>query len=247
MGEKEKLTGINYLTWAYLMQMILIHQDLWDIVNDPPDVPTAAQRKSTMKALALIVFNISTSLIPVVRICTTASEAWRKLEGLYAQRSENHIQTLRENLAALVLGSSETISDYFARARGIWNELVSLGHTTTESDVVWSILKGLPSRFTIIVSILKSSTAALTLDSIMGQLLSADQATQVVPTTENAMVASSKPVCHYCKKPGHLIRDCRKRINAEARRGQAPPPPAPAPVPTPHAGIARALGVDYGY
>jgi hypothetical protein len=255
LGDKDKLTGVNYLTWAYLMQMILIHADLWEIVNDPPDVPTAPQRKSSQKALALIVFNISSSLIPVVRICTTASEAWRKLEGLYAQRSENYVQTLRENLAALVLGSSESISDYFARARGIWNELVSLGHTTSETDVVWSILRGLPPRFNVIVTVLRSSIVPLTLDSTIGQLLTIDKSTTT--PAETAMVASpSKPVCHYCKKPGHLIRDCKKRINAEARRGQAPPPP-PAPVPAPvlashhsppHAGLARVLGVaDYGY
>ena len=36
------------------------------------------------------------------------------------------------------------------------------------------------------------------------------------PPNENQQnTEQSKIVCHYCKKPGHLIRDCRKRMRKE--------------------------------
>jgi hypothetical protein len=239
MEDKDKLSGLNYLTWSYLMQMILIHADLWDIVRTPPAEMTPDLMKKSQKALALIVFNISTALIPVIRVCSTAAEAWAKLESMYAQKSQHRIQNLRDQLYSLVMGSSESMTAYFARARGIWNELQSLGHATTESDVVWSVLKGLPSRFSVIATILRSSsgTPALTLDSALGQLLTFEMSSTGngsggsggsgdQPSSDGlvtAHVATSKPVCHYCKKPGHFIRECRRRIASEARRGQNPP------------------------
>lgn len=248
MDDKDKLHGINYLTWCFLMQMILIHAELWDIVVNPPEGEyTAAQRKLTQKAFALIVFNLSTSLLPVVRVCANASEAWRKLETLYAGRSEARIQFLREQLSVLVMSDiRETVSEYFARARGIWNELVSLGHATTETDVVWSVLKGLPSRFTVIVTFLRNKNN-LTIDSVMTRILNFDQATNVYAQPDSgaksvsegsaiAHVAAPVKTCHYCKKPGHLIKDCRKRIAKEASRN--------APV----AGVAIArVAEDFGY
>ncbi len=64
--------------------MLFVHAELWDIVANPPENYTAAQAKASQKALALLVFNVSTSLIPVLRMCTNAAEAWHRLETLYA-------------------------------------------------------------------------------------------------------------------------------------------------------------------
>ena len=37
-----------------------------------------------------------------------------------------------------------------------------------------------------------------------------------VPPIENQQnTEQTKNVCHYCKKPGHVVRDCRKRIRKE--------------------------------
>ena len=39
--------------------------------------------------------------------------------------------------------------------------------------------------------------------------------TAVPPNDNQQNNEQSKIVCHYCKKPGHLIRDCRKRMKKE--------------------------------
>ncbi len=129
------------------------------------------------------------------------------------------------------MGLNESLSSYFARARGFWNELVSIGHTTPESDVVWSVLKGLPTRFDVIVTVLRTTVKNLTLDIALGQLLAVEmtslESLTLTPDGQapvQAFVASSDKetrVCHYCKKPGHLIKDCLKRQRAESRKASA--------------------------
>ena len=39
--------------------------------------------------------------------------------------------------------------------------------------------------------------------------------TAVPPNDNQQNTEQTKVVCHYCKKPGHVIRDCRKRMRKE--------------------------------
>ena len=44
-----------------------------------------------------------------------------------------------------------------------------------------------------------------------------------IPPNENQQnTEQTKTVCHYCKKPGHVVRDCRKRIRKEQKQRNDP-------------------------
>ena len=45
--------------------------------------------------------------------------------------------------------------------------------------------------------------------------LSIPTVTAVPPNDNQQNTEQTKIVCHYCKKPGHVIRDCRKRMRKE--------------------------------
>ena len=46
--------------------------------------------------------------------------------------------------------------------------------------------------------------------------------TAVPPNDNQQNTEQIKIVCHYCKKPGHVIRDCRKRIRKEQEQRNNP-------------------------
>ena len=46
--------------------------------------------------------------------------------------------------------------------------------------------------------------------------------TAVPPNDNKQNTEQTKIVCHYCKKPGHVIRDCRKRIRKEQEQRNNP-------------------------
>ncbi len=85
----------------------------------------------------------------------------------------------------------------------------------------------------MIVTILRASPKGLTLDSVLTQILNFEQPAPTPAFSDSpgdgvtAHVAQFVKGCHYCKKPGHLIRDCRRRLAHEARNAENP---NPAPV-----------------
>ena len=70
--------------------------------------------------------------------------------------------------------------------------------------------------------------------------------TAVPPNDNQQNTEQTTVVCHYCKKPGHVIRDCRKRLRKEQERRNDPSnqnikpstsksvPPCPHCLPTNH-------------
>ena len=46
--------------------------------------------------------------------------------------------------------------------------------------------------------------------------------TAVPPNDNQQNTGQTKILCHYCKKPGHVIRDCRKRIRKEQEQRNNP-------------------------
>ena len=46
--------------------------------------------------------------------------------------------------------------------------------------------------------------------------------TAIPPNDNQHNTEQAKTVCHYCKKPGHNIRDCRKRMRKEQEQRKDP-------------------------
>ena len=46
--------------------------------------------------------------------------------------------------------------------------------------------------------------------------------TALLPNDNQQNTEQTKVVCHYCKKPGHIIRDCRNRMKKEQEQRNDP-------------------------
>jgi hypothetical protein len=83
-----KLTGMSdYNSWAYAMQMYLIHGDLWDYVTgDMADLENYST-KADKKALSKIVHMIKPELYSYTKKADTAKEAWEALRETFAPQT----------------------------------------------------------------------------------------------------------------------------------------------------------------
>ena len=223
------------------MKFLLIHKGLWTAVAGD-----AGQETHNEKALAVIALNMKDHHLTTVAACKTAKEAWDALEGIYKAKTLARRLQLRRELNNLKKEPAEPLPKYMARAKSIWSDLVTTGHDIKSSEVVWSMLAGLPREYETTIAILEASDKELDLDEILPKLLQVEQRVSRDNESETTAllardVTKKKPrqpaqarsspraparsdykekECYYCGKPGHIKADCRKRAYDEQRQRQ---------------------------
>ena len=81
----DKLDTNNYQTWKLMMEMVLLHQELWDIVDgtwvkpDNNDEDYIEWKKKASKAKAIIILSLHTSQLEHIRKIEGPQEIWEKL------------------------------------------------------------------------------------------------------------------------------------------------------------------------
>jgi len=99
----DKLGDDKYESWNWQMRSVLVHQDLWSIVNGAEKIPKLTQdNKETVTALkekdektmASFVLAISARQLKHIKKCGSASEAWNMLQSIHCPKSPIHKVTL---------------------------------------------------------------------------------------------------------------------------------------------------------
>ena len=235
----EKLDVDNYATWSIRMRALLITKGLWGVCKETP-ADLEAGRAPDEKALAMIILCVKDCHLSTLAKCQTAKEAWDTLEQVYQAKSNARRLQLKRELNALSKGEDEPLTSYVARAKAIRDQLVAVGHTISDEDVVLPLLAGLPAEYDTLVEILLASDDKLDLEKVQAKLLQVEQR-RSQPITEKEYGSayysakkfrprpstagpSNKPKtnkdCYYCGKPGHLQRECRKKQWDEQHGGK---------------------------
>ena len=170
----EPLDLTNYSTWSIRMKALLIDKGLWAAVKHDPElaqapaaaggveaaggaagVTTAAAggagaagtvtREKSERAQAQIMLHVRDHHLAALNACSSAKQAWDTLERTYMAKSNARKLQLRMELSNLKMASGEPLAKYVARARQLRNDLAATGHIIPASDLVWSVLGGLPS------------------------------------------------------------------------------------------------------
>ena len=107
--------------------------------------------------VSIITATLTESILAMVVGCDTARETWDCLQCHYAQKSVANAQNLRFQLFGISKGS-QSISEYLQRAKALSDSLASINEPVSNTDLVSSILRGLGTDYTMLVTgILKFS------------------------------------------------------------------------------------------
>jgi hypothetical protein len=168
------LTRSNYTTWAIKMKVFMHAQGVWDSVksddsNDKLDV------KKDQTALAAIYQGIPNETLQVVSEKKTAKEAWECIRTMYqgAQHVKDaRIQTLREELDALRMKSTDSVDDFAMKVNLIVSTIRGLGENIEDWYVVRKILRATLNKLLQIVASIEQfgDMKMMSIEEVIGRL-----------------------------------------------------------------------------
>ena len=237
------LNGTNYPSWKVQCRMALMREGLWGMVagtEKAPDETTEAEKYAKFmtrsdRALATIVLAIDPSLLYLVGDPVDPAAVWKTLSGQFQKKAWANKLSLRKKLFTMKLGDSGSMSEYIKRMTETFSELAVIADPISDEDKVVHLLAGLPESYDVLVTALESGSDTVpALELVTERLLREEQKLKDREEADDGkklLVAKSKKqfTCHYCKKPGHIKRDCRKFAQAQSGEngGKQRNPPRP--------------------
>lgn len=221
-----KLSQDNYFSWKYKMQMYLIREDLWDVIEDtPPNQPGAdaeAQvltsfnnwKKRDNKTRATISLFVEDSQLCYIRNEKTAKATWDALKNHHEKNTLTNKVSIMRRICSAKLKESGDIESHLAELTNWFQKLTDLGDQLVDSWKIAMILSSLPESYDGLVTALEArSEEDLTLSLVLSKLTAEYQrrSEKNGDTVTVLKTAEKKELfCHFCKKKNHLKKDCRK-------------------------------------
>lgn len=178
----KKLGNDNYTQWRTQMKGALAAKGYLNALEDGDDA-------NSTKALGIIALCVQEYHLPIIEGAENAQEAWAALENLYHQRSSANMIRLKRELASLEKKRDETLMQYVMRARTIADQMRAARHQPEEDDLLQSILAGLPSKYTMMKTIIETMDELPTIEDAMAKLLLVEN--EKSKNSESAYVGAS--------------------------------------------------------
>ena len=145
-------------------------------------------------------------------------EVWKKLESQFQKKSWANKLALRRKLHSLRLRDGESVQEHIKAMIELFNELSIVGENVEEEDRVVHLLASLPDSYSTLVTALEANKEVPRMDVVTERLLHTEKKLKEKPGRsldldgEGAMQVVQQrkgPRCHFCKKFGHIQRNCR--------------------------------------
>ena len=130
------------------------------------------------QVLSYLLTSLSKEILGQVSTEVTASTAWAAIVGMFASQSRVRVIATRMALAIASKGSS-TIGEYFAKMKGLADEMASAGKKIEDEELVSNILTGLDEPFDPVVSAVAARVEPITMNELYTQLVSFEQRMEI--------------------------------------------------------------------
>lgn len=223
-----KLNGSNYSSWKFSTELLLIREDLWKFVTKPRPEEVAATENAPGNAAAIDAWDsgdqraratigllMDSNQHGLIKQTKTAREAWERLMDHFEKPTLTSKVSYLRNLIAKRYCEGDDMEKHVNEMEDIFDRLSVAGLALDGQLQVALVLSSLPKTFNTLTTALESRTDdELTLDVVKTKLI--DEVTKQGSFGESVLKAGSGKkviVCHYCKKPGHKQRECRKQAS----------------------------------
>lgn len=169
----EKLSGIsNYGNWKFSMRMYLIHEDLWDCIEESsPGVPKVSDARKQLKALAKICLMVLPASFSHVRNATTGYQAWTNLKTAYEDRGLCRRLGLLRSLFGLKLEQFSDMEAYLLKITDLDQQLRDINAPLDDDFLSVLMLSGLPPDYDPLIMALENSNIKLCSETVRSKLL----------------------------------------------------------------------------
>ena len=153
LRSKEELSSsTNYNSWKARLTTILDENDLDDIVFNVIEEPTSnvgrlAYKKKQAKARRIIYDSIEETVMPNITKLKNAKECFDTFTNLYEKKAPSQKRALKKRLRTLKLNKDEGVGSFFTKIAQVRDQLIAIGITVDDDDLVQTVVDGLPSSW----------------------------------------------------------------------------------------------------
>ncbi|GIL57455.1 hypothetical protein Vafri_12688 [Volvox africanus] len=232
----------NYATWKTRFELLCGELGYGNALLAAP-ISDADVTMST-KVKSILAKNVRDHHLQTIVRAPNAKAAWDALAATFASSCVSRKLQLREELCDFKMATGEKIPVYVNRARQLQSDLLQVGHVVPDNELALVLLKGLPSIFRPAKVAIMMREGELELSHVIARLTTYETSEADFGQPESSAYSVRQGVnngstsgrtsgrssgrwtgskdnatCHYCGKPGHFLKECKKRL-ADQQQGR---------------------------
>jgi hypothetical protein len=122
------------------------------------------------QVLSYLLSSLSKKILTQVSSATTATEAWKEIQGMFASQIRARTVNIRLALGNTRKGDMSVV-EYFRKMKVLGDEMKAAGRPLDDEELVEYILTGLDEEYTLLVSTLCASVEPISINELFSQLL----------------------------------------------------------------------------
>ena len=258
--------GSNFQTWKFRIRTVLRMRDLLGYAEGTITDPGAGEGleekhaeyiRNEQEAQTQITLTLKDEPLRSVLHLTSAQDIWSKLAERYEGKGKHTVARLIGELFRGTLSDEEPLESQLNEMRQKVSILASLEQKLDDSLVAVAMVISLPPSYSVLRTILMSTTDKLATDTVVNAILTEEKtrqdasATALLAKTSQAKQKSAKwderkkKRCDHCHKLGHVKSECRRLQAEEAAKPTAPKDSTDAKTPSLSAKVAALDNVPY--